>query len=427
MTEEREHSHDEGGFYGWHPQKSDKSCAHQDEKRSTIIKDNGISVVARGIKQGQEAHETPGPTSWLRVNVPVLSLHNMSMPAISSMAVMRLTIAPCLCRCRLGVSACWSYPFIKQSVSSRASISNVSSIAGTCLARWWEPMAMVTDRTVGMAIGMPPIKSTRRLLMPFLYLRFCMANITIASMRMPMKMDTMQKLPIIASTCRPKIPSRSAAFTGALDKFTTGHRPSGSDPAGPLYPPGLPACMLTLSKLHPLPSCSLAMTRLSAPTAQPSITEPRICRDDVAAPDANEISRHKVRCLHLFPGSVTEDLLTKPLRACLELIPDLVHGGMLLFEIHSAAQTLEVRRRSAHIDQQAFGGPHFLHARLVLRGQTTGIEPISGRLYKGQPLKPLSISVRVTAARPLLVMADCSSHSQGRIRWLPGRIAVSVE
>uniref|UniRef100_A0A452Z3U5 Uncharacterized protein n=1 Tax=Aegilops tauschii subsp. strangulata TaxID=200361 RepID=A0A452Z3U5_AEGTS len=67
--------------------------------------------------------------SLLRVSVPVLSLQSTSMPAISSMAVMRLVMAPCF--------------------DSR-----------------WEPIAMVTDSTVGIAIGMPPMRSTRRLSMP---------------------------------------------------------------------------------------------------------------------------------------------------------------------------------------------------------------------------------------------------------------------
>eukprot|EP00850_Spirogloea_muscicola_P008076 SM000042S15343 [mRNA] locus=s42:414870:423136:- [translate_table: standard] len=354
--------HEEGLYYGWHPPESDKSCAYQDENGSPIFENNAISVVARGIKQGQEAHDTPGPTSWLRVNVPVLSLQRMSMPAISSMAVIRFTIAPCSCQDANQTSA---------NSGLEGSASNVSKIEGTCLARWWEPMAMVTDSTVGMAIGMPPIKSTRRLLMPFLYLRF--------------------------------YPQQPSKLEDALDKVTTIHRPSGSDPADPLYPPALPKNVCT-------------PVAITTACKSPCLHEPRICRDDVAAPDANEISRHKVRCLHLLPGSVTEDLLTKALRACLELIPDLVHGGMFLFDIQSAAHTLEVRRRSAYIDEQAFTGPHFLLAKLVLRGRSTGIEPISGRLHKGQPLKPLGISVRVTAARPLLVMADCSSHSQGRIR-----------
>nr|GMD77868.1 hypothetical protein ZEAMMB73_Zm00001d050215 [Ipomoea batatas] len=69
--------------------------------------------------------------SLLRVKVPVLSLHSTSMPAISSMAVILLVMAPC-----------WD--------------------------SLWDPIAIVTDKTVGMAIGMPPIKSTSRLSIPSL-------------------------------------------------------------------------------------------------------------------------------------------------------------------------------------------------------------------------------------------------------------------
>ncbi|CAA6659019.1 unnamed protein product [Spirodela intermedia] len=62
-----------------------------------------------------------------RVKVPVLSLHRTSMPAISSIAVILLVIAP-------------------------------SSL--------WEPIAIVTERTVGIAMGIPPIRRTRRLSIP---------------------------------------------------------------------------------------------------------------------------------------------------------------------------------------------------------------------------------------------------------------------
>ncbi|PTQ31192.1 hypothetical protein MARPO_0114s0012, partial [Marchantia polymorpha] len=57
--------------------------------------------------------------SLLRVSVPVLSLQRTSMPAISSIAVILFVIAPCCAR-----------------------------------------------RTVGMAIGIPPINRTKRLSIP---------------------------------------------------------------------------------------------------------------------------------------------------------------------------------------------------------------------------------------------------------------------
>ncbi|WVZ14202.1 hypothetical protein V8G54_011768 [Vigna mungo] len=72
--------------------------------------------------------------SLLSVRVPVLSLHRTSIPAISSMAVILLVIAPC-----------------SESL--------------------WEPIAIVTDNTVGMAMGIPPMRRTKRLLIPLLYLR----------------------------------------------------------------------------------------------------------------------------------------------------------------------------------------------------------------------------------------------------------------
>ena len=60
----------------------------------------------------------------LVVSVPVLSEHRMVTPANSSMAVIRVTIALYLASC-------------------------------------WAPTARVTERTVGMAIGIPPIRRTR--------------------------------------------------------------------------------------------------------------------------------------------------------------------------------------------------------------------------------------------------------------------------
>ncbi|BBN01707.1 hypothetical protein MPTK1_2g09660 [Marchantia polymorpha subsp. ruderalis] len=67
--------------------------------------------------------------SLFSVSVPASSLQRMSIPASSSMVVMRLVMA-------------------------------------SCAARRRAPMAIVTKSTVGMAIGMPPMSSTSRLSMP---------------------------------------------------------------------------------------------------------------------------------------------------------------------------------------------------------------------------------------------------------------------
>uniref|UniRef100_A0A0A9DAM2 Mha2 n=1 Tax=Arundo donax TaxID=35708 RepID=A0A0A9DAM2_ARUDO len=101
--------------------------------------------------------------SLLRVSVPVLSLQSTSMPAISSMAVILLVMAPC----------CDSL---------------------------WEPMAMVTDSTVGMAIGIPPIRRTSRFSIPARYLRCWIGNMTMISMMMPTAMEQIQKFPIAVRT-----------------------------------------------------------------------------------------------------------------------------------------------------------------------------------------------------------------------------------
>ncbi|CAA6671094.1 unnamed protein product [Spirodela intermedia] len=101
--------------------------------------------------------------SLLRVKVPVLSLQSTSMPAISSIAVILFVMAPC-----------WD--------------------------SLWEPMAMVTDRTVGIAIGIPPIRRTRRLSIPSLYLRLWIGYMTMISTTMPTAIEQIQKLPIAVRT-----------------------------------------------------------------------------------------------------------------------------------------------------------------------------------------------------------------------------------
>jgi len=82
--------------------------------------------------------------SLLSVNVPVLSLQRTSIPAISSMAVILLVIAPCC--------------------------------ASLC-----DPIAIVTERTIGMAMGIPPIRSTRRLSTIWRYFLSWIAYITMNS------------------------------------------------------------------------------------------------------------------------------------------------------------------------------------------------------------------------------------------------------
>ena len=95
----------------------------------SVMLDTNSSII-----QSQTSTMDLSTVSLLRVRVPVLSLHRTSIPAISSMAVILLVIAPC----------CDSL---------------------------WEPIAIVTDNTVGIAIGIPPMRSTKRLSIPFLYAR----------------------------------------------------------------------------------------------------------------------------------------------------------------------------------------------------------------------------------------------------------------
>lgn len=75
----------------------------------------------------------------------------------------------------------------------------------TCWDSRCEPIARVTDNTVGIAMGIPPIKRTRRLLIPSLYERFWTGNMTMISRIIPTAMEQMQKFPIAVRTCRKTI------------------------------------------------------------------------------------------------------------------------------------------------------------------------------------------------------------------------------
>lgn len=83
----------------------------------------------------------------------------------------------------------------------------------TCWDNRCEPIAIVTERTVGIAIGMPPINSTRRLSIPFLYPFLWIAYITMISMTIPTAMEQMQKFPIDVRTCNNYVMSLSIILT----------------------------------------------------------------------------------------------------------------------------------------------------------------------------------------------------------------------
>lgn len=65
-------------------------------------------------------------------------------------------------------------------------------------------MAIVTERTVGIAMGIPPMSKTRRLSMPGRYGLFWIPYITIISINIPIAIEQMQKLPIEVKTCNHK-------------------------------------------------------------------------------------------------------------------------------------------------------------------------------------------------------------------------------
>lgn len=71
----------------------------------------------------------------------------------------------------------------------------------TCWDNLCEPIAIVTERTVGIAIGIPPISSTRRLSIPFRYPLPWIPYITMISNTIPIAIEQMQKFPIDVRTC----------------------------------------------------------------------------------------------------------------------------------------------------------------------------------------------------------------------------------
>ena len=93
-----------------------------------------------------------------------------------------------------------------------SSIAVILFVMAPCFDSLWDPMAIVTDKTVGMAIGIPPMRSTRRLSIPSLYFLFWMGYITTISTSIPTAMEQIQKLPMAVNTLTTNQP-----FTNMLD------------------------------------------------------------------------------------------------------------------------------------------------------------------------------------------------------------------
>ena len=72
----------------------------------------------------------------------------------------------------------------------------------TCCERRCDPMAIVTDSTVGIAMGIPPIRSTSKLLIPTRYGRRWTGYIIMISIIIPIAIEQMQKLPMAVRTCK---------------------------------------------------------------------------------------------------------------------------------------------------------------------------------------------------------------------------------
>lgn len=92
-----------------------------------------------------------------KVSVPVLSLQRTSIPAISSIAVILFVIAP-----YTNMQYCNAETDQETYIFTSERIVQIY----TCWAKRCDPIAIVTERTVGMAMGIPPIRSTKRLSIP---------------------------------------------------------------------------------------------------------------------------------------------------------------------------------------------------------------------------------------------------------------------
>lgn len=80
------------------------------------------------------------------------------------------------------------------------SMKSVVVASQTCCAKRCAPMAIVTERTVGIAIGIPPISRTSRLSMPTRYFLFWWPYITMISITIPIAIEQRQKFPIDVKT-----------------------------------------------------------------------------------------------------------------------------------------------------------------------------------------------------------------------------------
>jgi hypothetical protein len=60
---------------------------------------------------------------------------------------------------------------------------------------------MVTDKTVGIAMGMPPMRSTKRLSIPGRYALCWIGYMTIISINIPTAIEQIQKFPMAVKTC----------------------------------------------------------------------------------------------------------------------------------------------------------------------------------------------------------------------------------
>lgn len=96
----------------------------------------------------------------------------------------------------------------------------------TCWDKRCEPMAMVTERTVGIAIGIPPMSSTRRLSIPTRYSLWWIPYITMISIIIPTTIEQMQKFPIEVNTFQKQKENYKKSYVLTLKLIIEVHKPT---------------------------------------------------------------------------------------------------------------------------------------------------------------------------------------------------------
>lgn len=85
-------------------------------------------------------------------------------------------------------------------ITTISSMAVILLVMAPCCDKRWYPIAIVTDKTVDMAIGIPPMRSTKKVLIPSLKFLCWIGYMTTISIIMPVAIEHIQKLPMAVNT-----------------------------------------------------------------------------------------------------------------------------------------------------------------------------------------------------------------------------------